>query len=42
MVEWRAAHGPFGGLARLDSVPGIGPRLLETLRPYVEFSGRRP
>lgn len=42
MVEWRATHGPFGDLARLDSVPGIGPRLLETVRPYVEFSGRRP
>jgi competence protein ComEA len=42
MVEWRAAHGPFGGLARLDSVPGVGPRLLETVQPHVEFSGRRP
>ena len=42
MVAWRAAHGPFGGLARLDSVPGVGPRLLETVQPHVEFSGRRP
>ena len=42
MVEWRAAHGPFGGLARLDSVPGVGPKLLETLHRHVEFSGRRP
>lgn len=42
MVEWRAAHGPFGGLARLDSVPGVGPKLLETLQRYVEFSGRSP
>ena len=42
MVEWRAAHGPFGGLARLDSVPGVGPKLLETLQRYVEFSGLRP
>lgn len=44
IVAWRDAHGPFGGhggLARLDSVPGIGPKLLETLRPHVQFSGRR-
>jgi competence protein ComEA len=42
IVEWRASHGPFGGLARLDSVPGVGPKLLEALRPHVEFSGRMP
>jgi competence protein ComEA len=42
MVEWRAAHGPFGDLARLDSVPGVGPKLLEALRSHVEFTGRRP
>ncbi len=48
IVAWRGVHGPFGGyggeraLARLDSVPGIGPKLLETLRPHVHFSGRRP
>ncbi|MGH7699677.1 MAG: ComEA family DNA-binding protein, partial [Gemmatimonadales bacterium] len=38
IVAWRTAHGPFGGLARLDSVPGIGPKLLEAVRPYVKFS----
>ena len=42
IVAWRAAHGPFGGLARLDSVPGIGPGLLEALRPFVTFSGAIP
>ncbi len=42
MVEWRAAHGPFGGLARLDSVSGVGPKLLAAIRPYVVFSGRAP
>ncbi len=39
IVAWRTEHGPFGTLARLDSVPGIGPRLLESLRPFVRFSG---
>lgn len=38
IVAWRAEHGPFGGLERLDSVPGIGPKLLEAVRPYVKFS----
>lgn len=42
LVVWRATHGPFGGLERLDSVPGVGPKLLEAVRPYVEFSGKRP
>jgi competence ComEA-like helix-hairpin-helix protein len=39
IVAWRGAHGPFGGVARLDSVPGVGPKLLEVLRPFVTFSG---
>jgi hypothetical protein len=39
IVTWRAEHGPFGSLGRLDSVPGIGPRLLDVLRPFVSFSG---
>jgi competence ComEA-like helix-hairpin-helix protein len=39
MVAWRTAHGPFGSIERLDSVPGVGPRLLEALRPFVTFSG---
>ncbi|MBI1966759.1 MAG: helix-hairpin-helix domain-containing protein [Gemmatimonadetes bacterium] len=42
IVAWRTEHGPFGGLARLDSVPGIGPRLLESIRPFVTFSGAAP
>jgi len=42
IVGWRTAHGPFGSLARLDSVPGIGPQLLEALRQYVTFSGAIP
>jgi competence protein ComEA len=35
IVTWRAEHGPFGSLARLDSVPGIGPKLLDAIRPFV-------
>lgn len=42
IVAWRAAHGPFGVLARLDSVPGVGPRVLESVRSYVTFSGVAP
>ena len=42
IVAWREQHGPFGGLARFDSVPGVGPKLLEALRPYVMFSGVVP
>ena len=42
LVAWRAQHGAFGGLARLDSVPGVGPALLDALRPFVSFSGVLP
>ena len=42
IVAWREQHGPFGGLARFDSVPGVGPKLLDALRPYVMFSGALP
>jgi len=38
----RAARGPFGGLAGLDRVPGIGPGLLRTLEPHVAFEGGHP
>ena len=38
IVAWRTEHGPFGSLERLDSVPGVGPKLLEAIRPYVKFS----
>ena len=39
IVAWRERHGPFGTLARFDSVPGVGPKLLESLESYVMFSG---
>lgn len=42
IVAWREQHGAFGGLARFDSVPGVGPKLLDALRPYVMFSGVTP
>lgn len=42
IVTWRTAHGSFGGLERFDSVPGVGPRLLESIRPFVSFSGVTP
>ncbi len=42
LVAWRAEHGAFGSLERLDSVPGVGPRLLDALRPWVTFSGFPP
>jgi competence ComEA-like helix-hairpin-helix protein len=35
----RVEHGPFGNLAGLDRVPGIGPNLLKSVEPYVAFSG---
>lgn len=35
IIAWRAEHGPFGSLARLDSVPGIGVKLLDAIRPFV-------
>ena len=39
IVAWRTEHGPFGSLARLDSVSGVGPKLLDAIRPFVSFSG---
>ncbi len=42
IVAWREQHGAFRTIGRLDSVAGIGPTLLEALRPYVTFSGAPP
>ncbi len=42
LVAWRVEHGPFGGLERVDSVPGVGPSLLSAIRPFVSFSGVLP
>jgi len=35
IVAWRTQHGAFGSLERLDSVPGVGPKLLDAIRPFV-------
>jgi len=35
IVAWRTQHGPFGSLARLDTVPGVGAKLLDAIRPFV-------
>lgn len=35
IIAWREAHGGFRSVDELDAVPGIGPTLLETLRPLV-------
>ena len=42
IVAWRDAHGPFRSLAALDSVPGVGPKLLAGLRNVITFSGEVP
>lgn len=34
IVAWREAHGPFRTVNELTEVPGIGPAILENLRPY--------
>jgi competence protein ComEA len=39
IVSWREAHGPFGTLASLDAVPGIGAGLLQGLASHASFSG---
>ena len=39
IVAWRTQHGPFGSLSRLDSVSGVGPKLLVEITPFVSFSG---
>jgi len=42
IVAWRNEHGPFGSLARLDSVSGVGPALLKAIQSFVSFSGAKP
>jgi len=40
IVADRATHGPFGSMAGLSRVAGIGPGLEGRLQPFVTFSGR--
>jgi competence protein ComEA len=37
IVAFRATHGPFGSMAELDQVSGIGPKLLASLEDLVAF-----
>jgi competence ComEA-like helix-hairpin-helix protein len=39
IVADREAHGPFGGPAGLDRVPGVGAGLLRALGPHLAFAG---
>lgn len=34
IIAWREAHGPFRTVDELTEVSGIGPAILENLRPY--------
>jgi competence ComEA-like helix-hairpin-helix protein len=40
IVADREARGPFGSLSGLDRVPGIGPSVLDAVKPHAAFSGR--
>jgi DNA uptake protein ComE-like DNA-binding protein len=40
LVADRRARGPFGSMAGLSRVPGVGPSLEARLAPLVTFSGR--
>jgi competence protein ComEA len=42
IVSDRELHGTFGSIEELDRVSGIGPVVLQGLRPHVAFSGRPP
>ena len=39
VLEYRQAHGPFQSVDELASVHGIGPKLLERLRPVLSLDG---
>jgi len=42
IVEHRTAHGPFGSLADLQAVTGIGPALLDGIAPHVALPAAAP
>ncbi|MBE3552852.1 MAG: ComEA family DNA-binding protein [Kyrpidia tusciae] len=37
IVQYRLEHGPFSSVDRLEDVPGIGPKLVERIRPQVDL-----
>lgn len=38
IVAWREAHGRFGTLAGVDSVPGVGPAMLAGIAPHLALA----
>jgi len=42
IVEFRREHGPFRRVDELRAVRGVGPRLLERIRPSVAVGDARP
>jgi len=40
IISDRESRGPFGSLAGLDRVSGVGPTMLEAVAPFSRFSGR--
>lgn len=42
IIDYRQAHGPYERAERLLDVPGIGPRTLDKMRPFLEFGAREP
>ena len=42
VVAYRAEHGPFGSVAELQRVKGIGPKTLETLAPLLFVEPAEP
>ncbi|MEC0369848.1 ComEA family DNA-binding protein [Paenibacillus chibensis] len=37
IIDYRNQHGPFKKVTDLDKVKGIGPKMLEKMKPYVEL-----
>jgi competence protein ComEA len=37
ILEYRSTHGPFRSVDEVLAVPGIGPKRMETLRPYLRL-----
>ena len=40
IVAWRTAHGRFTKIDQLRQVSGVGPKRLESWRPYLQVIGR--
>ncbi|AIQ65088.1 hypothetical protein PSTEL_20145 [Paenibacillus stellifer] len=37
IVDYRSQHGPFKSASDLEKVKGIGPKMLEKMKPYVVY-----